>query len=45
MSQLSFASLTPKKKAPLKAAIFLEQMNEIVPLGKAKISDRALLLQ
>lgn len=31
MSQLSFASCTPKKKSPIRAATFLNEMNRIVP--------------
>jgi len=31
MSQLSFASLTAKKKTPLRADIFLEEMGKVVP--------------
>ena len=34
MSQLSFASLTPKKKSPLKQEQFLEEMRKLVPWKK-----------
>lgn len=34
MSQLSFASLTPKKKSPLRSEVFLEQMDAAIPWSK-----------
>lgn len=34
MSQLSFASLTPKKKNPLRTEEFLEEMRQVVPWRK-----------
>lgn len=34
MSQLSFASLTPKRKAALRAEIFLSEMKQLIPWGQ-----------